>query len=133
MVKPNRQELAQMTGQPAETDDQIRSVAESLRKRIELVVVTLGSEGAYLFSRSAAWRAKARVDPSEIVNTVGCGDALLAGFVRAHASGVPPEECLRRGVATGTAKALRVRAGEVDPDDVRSCYERTEVAAIHDV
>jgi len=130
MVKPNRQELAEMVGRPAQTDDHIRAAAESLLGRIDLVIVTLGEEGAYLFSRDGAWHARPQVEQGKVVNTVGCGDALLAGFVNAHARGREPDECLRRAVATGTAAAFQVRAGEVDPTDVEACYEKTEVVPI---
>jgi 1-phosphofructokinase family hexose kinase len=127
LVKPNREELAELTGRPVETDRQMREAAEALLKRIEMVVVTLGPEGACLFTRTGAWHAMPHLDPAEVVKTVGCGDALLAGFVHAHARGAPPEECLRRGVAVGSAAALKARTGEVDPEDAERLYATVEV------
>lgn len=129
LVKPNREELAELAGQPAETGAQIRRDAATLLERVEEVVVTRGEQGALLFTRRGAWRAAAHVDQAEVASTVGCGDALLAGFVQAHARGASPEECLRRGVAVGTAKALKVRAGEVALEDVERFYQSTEVKA----
>ena len=130
LVKPNRGELAEMTGRPVATDHQMREAAGRLLERIELVVVTLGPEGACLFTRAGAWRATPHLDPAEIVNTVGCGDALLAGFVHAHARGGAPEECLRRGVAVGSAAALKARTGEADPEDAERLYATVEVAPL---
>jgi tagatose 6-phosphate kinase len=129
LAKPNRVELAELAGRKVETGSEVRAAAEALLERIAEVVVTRGEEGALLFTRAGAWRATPRIDPAEVVNTVGCGDALLAGFVQAHAGGASPEECLRRGVAVGTAKALKVRAGEVDLADVERVYATTEVKA----
>jgi len=130
LVKPNREELAELAGRPVETDLQMREAAEALLERAELVVVTLGQEGACLFTRAGAWRATPYLDPAEVVKTVGCGDALLAGFVHAHARGGAPEECLRRGVAVGSAAALKLRTGEVDPEDVKRLYATIDVAPL---
>ena len=129
LAKPNREELSELTGRKVETGSEIRAAAEALLERIGEVVVTRGEEGALLFTRAGAWRATPHLDQAEVASTVGCGDALLAGFLQAHARGAPPEECLKRGVAVGTAKALKVRAGEVDPADVERVYATTDVKA----
>jgi fructose-1-phosphate kinase PfkB-like protein len=105
----------------------MHEAARGLLERVEMVVVTLGQEGACLFTRTSAWRATPHLDPAKIVKTVGCGDALLAGFVHAHARGGAPEECLRRGVAVGSAAALKARTGEADPEDAERLYATVEV------
>jgi fructose-1-phosphate kinase PfkB-like protein len=61
---------------------------------------------------------------------VGSGDALMAGFVNAHAAGKPPPECLRCGVACGTAATFQLRAGVVNPYDVKACQENVDLAAV---
>ena len=130
LVKPNRLELAEIAGREAVEEADIRATAESLRKRIEQVIVTLGPEGAYLFCREGAWRAKPHIDPAAVVKTVGSGDALLAGFVQGHVTGKGPAECLRLGVACGTASTLQMRAGLVNPYDVKACLENVELKAL---
>ena len=47
---------------------------------------------------------------SPVVNTVGAGDAMLAGAARAINSGLPPESWLQWGLACGSA-AVRQPAG----------------------
>jgi len=130
LAKPNREELAEMEGRPIGSEEDIRLAAEGLRKRICNVIVTLGADGAYLFSPDGAWRARAPAEPRAVVKTVGSGDALLAGFVHGHASKMSPPECLRLGVACGTAACYQLRAGEVNPDDVKACMEKVELAAV---
>jgi len=130
LVKPNRQELAEIAGREAVEEADIRATAESLRKRIEQVIVTLGPDGAYLFCREGAWRATPHIDPAAVVKTVGSGDALLAGFVQGHVTGKGPAECLRLGVACGTASTLQMRAGLVNPYDVKACLENVELKAL---
>lgn len=130
LVKPNREELAELSGQTIATDRDIAKAAADLRKRIDYVVVTMGAEGAYLFGRDGVWRATPHVDPQAVIKTVGSGDALLAGFVHAHAARKRPPECLRWGVACGTAATFQLRAGQVNPYDVSACLEKVELAPV---
>jgi 1-phosphofructokinase len=130
LVKPNRNELGELVGLEAASEDQVQTAALALRKHVENVVVTAGEEGAYLFSAEGAWHARPNDDPAAVVNTVGCGDALLAGFIHAHASGSDLAECLRCGVAVGTAATRKVRAGVVDLADVEACYRRADVSPL---
>lgn len=130
LVKPNREELGEIAGREVTSDAHLRATAESLLAHIDEVVVTLGASGACLFCREGAWRARPEIEPERVVNTVGSGDALLAGFVHSHAAGRAPEECLRWGVACGTASTMRVRAGKIDPEDVQACLEKVDVGSV---
>jgi 1-phosphofructokinase family hexose kinase len=130
LVKPNREELAEMVGRPIQSEQDIPPAAQALRKRIDNVIVTLGADGAYLFSREGAWRARPHVEAQAIVKTVGSGDALLAGFVHGHAAKKRPPECLRLGVACGTAACFQLLAGQVNPYDVKACQENVELVAV---
>jgi 1-phosphofructokinase len=130
LVKPNREELAEIAGREVKDEAGIRAAGETLRKRIDNVVVTLGADGAYLFSRDGAWRGRPRVEAQTIVKTVGSGDALLAGFVHCHAHKKRPPECLRVGVACGTAACFQLRAGQVNPYDVKACQDNVELIAV---
>jgi 1-phosphofructokinase family hexose kinase len=130
LVKPNQVELSELAGRPVDGDAAVRAAAESLRGRVDRVVVTLGADGALLFCREGVWRARPNAEPDAVITTVGSGDALLAGFIHAHALGKPPADCLRWGVACGTAATLQLKTGEVNPYDVQACLERVEVKAV---
>lgn len=129
LVKPNMAELAEIAGRPVASAADIRPVAEALRKTVDNVLVTMGAEGAWLFCRDGIWRARPRLETQSVIKTVGSGDALLAGFVRCHASKKRAPECLRWGVACGTAATLQLRAGAVNPYDVKACLEAVELVA----
>jgi 1-phosphofructokinase family hexose kinase len=130
LVKPNRSELAEIAGRPVEKEEDIRAAAEPLIKNVRFLVVTLGAEGAYLFCREGIWRARPHADDQPVIKTVGSGDALLAGFVHAHAARKRPPDCLRWGVACGTAATLQIKAGVVNPYDVKACMEKVELVAV---
>jgi tagatose 6-phosphate kinase len=53
------------------------------------------------------------------VNTIGSGDAMMAGLAVALARGAEMPEAVRFGVACGTANALTERPGFVNPADVK--------------
>jgi len=104
LVKPNEFELAQWSGGKVSGD---RAVLNAARKLSELtrnwVLVSRGADGALLVHAGQHVVFTARVPSLLVRNTVGAGDALLAGVVAAVEHGLPPEEWLRQGVATGTA------------------------------
>jgi fructose-1-phosphate kinase PfkB-like protein len=130
LIKPNCEELAQITGQNVEDEDEILRVARSLLPQVQLVAVTAGARGAHLVSSAGVWRIVPPDTRQRVINTVGCGDALLAGFVHRYAAGAAPEEAMRYGVATGTASSFQVRSGEVELDDVTTCYEHVTLEKI---
>jgi 1-phosphofructokinase len=130
LIKPNREELAELAGRPVRTEDDVRAAAAALLEHVEQIVVTLGAEGALLVTRDGAWRARPHIGTRAVIKTVGSGDALMAGFVRCHAAGRPAPDCLRYGVACGTAATMQMRAGEINPDDVKACLENVALTAV---
>jgi 1-phosphofructokinase family hexose kinase len=127
LIKPNRRELAELTGMPAETAGQIVAAVRSLGKAAQVALVSAGADGCYFVDRRRALHARLTRLPRQAVNTVGCGDALLAGFLAARAQGRRVEECLRHAVAAGTGACFHLRAGEVDPAEVARIVPQVEV------
>lgn len=101
ICKPNREELAAATGQPTDTLEECFTAAEALRTDgFDRVIASLGADGAILVSQTEMLHAPA-ID-TEVVDTVGAGDALLAGTLAAFARGAPHEEALRTGIAAAS-------------------------------
>jgi 1-phosphofructokinase len=83
LAKPNRDELADLTGRSIATLTDAVEAARSLG--LAAVLVSLGPDGAVLVTATGAWHATApRVEPK---STVGAGDAALAGYLAAGADG----------------------------------------------
>lgn len=101
ICKPNREELAAATGQPTDTLEQCFTAAEALRTDgFDRVIASLGADGALLVSQTEMLHAPA-ID-TDVVDTVGAGDALLAGTLSAFARDATPEEALRTGIAVAS-------------------------------
>lgn len=111
LIKPNAEELAQLTGlDPAQLESSaahgdLSPVVEAgriLRGRgVESALITLGGAGALLLSPEGAFWGSA--PPVEVRSTVGAGDSSLAGYVLAAVEGQEPAERLRTAIAYGTA------------------------------
>ena len=85
LVKPNRGELEDLVGRSLGTLGQVIDAARSLLAGgIGAVLVSLGPDGAAYVDAGGATHAEARLD--DVQNTVGAGDALLAGFLAAGAT-----------------------------------------------
>jgi len=81
-IKPNRDELAQWAGDKLASQAEILAQARRLAATgIALVVVSMGAEGALFVTAAAACHAQIRLD--RVASTVGAGDAMVAGIVRA--------------------------------------------------
>jgi 1-phosphofructokinase len=108
LLKPNDEELAQLTGaSEAELADPQAALAaiRTLHERgVAEVLLTLGADGALLSTADGGvWSAR----PPQITvrSTVGAGDCSLAGYVLASLAGAEPAERLRNAVAYGAASA----------------------------
>jgi fructose-1-phosphate kinase PfkB-like protein len=135
IVKPNETEIRHLMGRPAPLDEQIawirNDLAGSHLGQNAKVIVTRGAEGAILVTVDTVDTVdtvlRARPPAVTAVNTVGCGDALLAGFVVAWAAGKSDADALRAGVAAGAAAALQEVAGVVDMNDLARLRPLVEV------
>ncbi len=113
LIKPNSDELAQLTGGDAAAFeasaeagdlDAIVAAARTLRSRgIANVLVTLGGAGAVLVNADGAWFSTA--PDVEVKSTVGAGDSSVAGFIIAEVAGKEPGACLASAVAYGSGAA----------------------------
>ncbi|GIH79551.1 PfkB family carbohydrate kinase [Planobispora longispora] len=90
-------------------------LAEAVRRGARLALATRGVHGAIAWDGHAAVSVPARrvEDPHEIVDTMGCGDAFLAGFAVSllrdgWSAGSPPRsQLIGRALRAGAASAYR--------------------------
>lgn len=126
LVKPNRQELAELVGNDVNSNEKLRSAIFKVHELgIEIVVVSLGKEGAVGSDGKNLWKAKP--PPVKVVNTIGSGDALLGGLIFALLKEMPFEEALKFAVATGTANTLVDGPCYIDLLDLHEIWSETSV------
>ena len=92
-------------------------------------VVTRGGDGAWLLAPDGSMHEQPAV-PTTVVDTVGAGDAFLAGYVASRYGGRPADECLRFAVACGADSVQHFGAGVIDPKEVGRLLEEVTVEAL---
>jgi 1-phosphofructokinase len=82
ILKPNSEELASAVKRSLHTNgDVIEAARELCSHGVECVLASLGPDGMLAVTSSRAWATK--TTPVKVINTVGAGDATLAGFLSA--------------------------------------------------
>lgn len=108
LIKPNHEELGELFGlQPLQTEAEIRYCAHKLQEQGACnVLVSRGAQGAILLDEKGV----VRVSPSpkgKLVNSVGAGDSMVAGFLAGYVSTQDYEQALRWGICAGSASAFQ--------------------------
>jgi fructose-1-phosphate kinase PfkB-like protein len=131
-MKPNRAELKMLAPQlsSASSLKEVVTAGRSLLPAVQVLVVSLGKEGALLITSEGDWHALCPLPPESVRSTVGCGDALVAGFLAGIHQNRPLPECLRLGVACGSACALTVVAGLIHRPDVERLLAETRLSRL---
>ena len=106
LVKPNKEELEEMFDVKIENTDQLIANAKKLLVLgAENVIVSLGKDGALLVGKNTEPCLRP-APPGKVVNTVGAGDSLVAGFIDAYIDTRDINFAFKQGIATGSASAL---------------------------
>jgi 1-phosphofructokinase len=102
MVKPNADELAEVTNRDLKTLGDVADAAQELLARgVHTVLVSLGRDGALLVDTDLPQPLHGAADVNRVVNTVGAGDALLAGWLAAVHAGATAADALANALRFG--------------------------------
>lgn len=134
MIKPNVAELEELTGKPVGTNDEKALVAilTRLQIRLPLVVLSRGAHGVLVRKHGDPVIRKAVVPlpaGKRIVNNVGCGDALVAGFAMGLIQQQSLDFVIRLGVACGTANLFTEIPGVCEPETVGQLMEQVHITS----
>jgi tagatose 6-phosphate kinase len=129
MIKPNSDEIEALLGVPAANREELIENARRLQSMgIEIVVVSLGAEGALVVTKDAVYHGKPpKITP---VNTVGSGDSMVGAFAVGFARGYAIEEALRYAVSVSAANTLTMTTGNFNEDDRKAIYEKVTVTRL---
>jgi ribokinase len=106
-VTPNESEASLLTGVPVTDIESARKAAEALlNKGVGTVLMTLGSQGSLLHSRTQSIHIPI-YSAGKVVDTTGAGDALNGGFAAALARGDNPVTAAHFGSAVAGISVTR--------------------------
>ena len=98
IIKPNIHELEHLVGRRLASHNEVIEAARKVVSRgVELVVVSLGADGALFVSSNEV--ITARPSRVSVNSTVGAGDALVAGVIAGHIENLPLADCARLATA----------------------------------
>jgi 1-phosphofructokinase len=93
------------------TDEKVRSAAEKMQKMgAKNVLVSMAGEGAVLLDETGAFH-RMKCPTGVVVNSVGAGDSMVAGFLAGFLQTSDYEYALKLGTAAGSATAFSVGLG----------------------
>lgn len=129
MIKPNIDEIRMLTGSDCGQESEIMEAAQKIHAGgVEVVAVSLGAEGSVVVSPEGTFRA--HVPKIDAVNTVGCGDSMIAGFALGFSEGLSIEETLQRASAISAAAALREETGFFVKEDMERILPQIQISRL---
>lgn len=121
LIKPNNHELGEMFGVECKTEEDIEKYAVKLQEKgAENVLVSMAGDGAFLLTKEKK-TYRIGVPHGKVVNSVGAGDSMVAGFLASYLKERDYEKALRLGTAAGSATAFS--EGLAQKADVERLYQ----------
>ena len=106
LIKPNNHELGEMFDTVCETKEDIEYYARKLQEKgARNVLISMAGDGAILITEDGA-SIRMGTPKGKVINSVGAGDSMVAGFVAGYLKSGSYEEALKTGTAAGSATAF---------------------------
>ena len=106
LIKPNHIELAEMFNVTLNSDDDIVTYARKLQEMgAQNVLISMGGDGSILITNEGEV-VKISVPEGTVINTVGSGDSMVAGFIAGYLKTKDLKQALKFATATGSATAF---------------------------
>lgn len=109
LIKPNQYELGEIFGIEISNQDEAIEYAKRLQQEgAQNVLVSMGSKGAILIDENGKAYKRKALNTNKIINTVGAGDSMVAGFIAGYELFSNYEKALQMGIAVATATASSI-------------------------
>lgn len=106
LIKPNKEELEETFKEKIETKEEIIVHAKKLQQiGAQNVLISLGGEGAILVTTEGK-EYYSKAPKGKVLNTVGAGDSMVAGFIAGYEQSGDFEQAFKMGIATGSASSF---------------------------
>lgn len=155
LVKPNRQELDQWLPPPLSSplsrptpsppipsghvlsspfacdSTALRRWLEPIRFWSEHTLVSLGADGVIAMQSDSLWYAKTGLSSRQrVIDTVGCGDAMLGSWIDSYLQDQDMNRALGKSCAVAAANAMSIGAANFSVDEIHSLEPATQVVSI---
>ena len=105
LIKPNVEELCELLGEQIKDGPvSLAKAGRKLLKKVEIVLISRGAKGGVVVTKDGAWQGRC-AGREKVFSTVGCGDFLLAGFLKALEDGSGTDLALKTAIKVASARA----------------------------
>jgi 1-phosphofructokinase family hexose kinase len=105
MIKPNVEELRELLGeQITDNPTALTRAGRKLLDKVDVVIISRGKKGGLVVTKKGNWQGRC-VGRARVFSTVGCGDYLLAGFLKALKDKSDMTNALKTAIKIATARA----------------------------
>lgn len=106
LIKPNKQELAEMMNlENLSKEDIVKNAFELQKCGARNVLVSMAGEGAILVTEDGKVYSS-EAHKGKVVNSVGAGDSMVAGFIYGYIKNKDYKEAFETGLCAGSASAF---------------------------
>ncbi|MBP3240949.1 MAG: 1-phosphofructokinase [Oribacterium sp.] len=106
LIKPNNHELGEIFGVELKTRESVVPYARKLQEQGAVnVLVSMAGEGAVLLDENGEVHMH-EAAKGKLVNAVGAGDSMVAGFIAGYEEKKDYEHAFRMGISAGSASAF---------------------------
>lgn len=107
LIKPNNHELGELFNVKISNRDEVEPYARKLQELgARNVLVSMAKDGAVLLDENGSVY-KSEAAKGKVVNSVGAGDSMVAGFIYGYLKYNDYHEAFKYGLASGSASAFK--------------------------
>ena len=123
IIKPNNHELGEMFGVEIKNKQEVIHYAKELQQRgATNVIVSMAGEGAVFVGEDGSVY-ESEAPKGKVVNSVGAGDSMVAGFLAGYMNTGDYKEAFKMGVCTGSASAFSEQlATKAEVESIRNLH-----------
>ena len=125
LIKPNHHELGEVFGVTCKNEKEIIYYAKKLKEMgARNVLVSMAEEGAVLVNEEGKI-LRVRSPKGTVINSVGAGDSMLAGFLAGYLKTRDFVHALKLASASGSASAFQLWLAQ--KEDIQKLYEEVHI------
>lgn len=130
LIKPNITEMSELLGEHIGEDIESlkQAVSNPMFENIEWVVVSLGSNGVFAKHKDKYY--KVDIPQIQVVNPVGSGDSMIAGFTSALVNKATDEELLKKANTLGMLNAQETVTGYINLKNYEDLYNKINIIEV---
>jgi 1-phosphofructokinase len=105
LIKPNVEELRELSGERIKDGPvSLTNAGRKLLDKVEVVLISRGDKGGIVVTKNGSWQGR-YVGNAKVLSTVGCGDFMLAGFLKGLIDSNGMDDAFKTAIKVATARA----------------------------